>query len=161
MFSRTNFIPTVTAHLKKTEMKNNILILILTIASLTSCKNKPKENKETEIIKTETVEITKTDETEKINEVFEKFKRLYQELSKFKDSPDFIKYGFGEGGKNKIWLEKVREFKSNPDSKLLIRKGILIGELEQLGMAYANSKGKETEVTNTFNKIFTEAITPN
>jgi len=142
-------------------MKNIIPILIFTITSLISCKNEPKENKNTEITETETVEIGKTNETEKINEVFEKFKVLYNELNEFKDSPDFKKYGFGEGGKNKIWLEKVRELKNNPDSKLLIKKGILVGELEQIGMAYANSNGKETEVTKTFYKIFAEAILPN
>jgi len=141
-------------------MKRIIPILILTIASLASCKNEPKENKKTEIIETKTVETLKTDDTEKINEVFEKFKGLYNELNEFKNTANFKKYGFGEGGKNKTWLEKVRELKNNPDSKLLIKKGILIGELEQLGMAYATSNGKETEVTKTFNKIFSDVISP-
>lgn len=147
--------------MNKTDMKRIILILILTIVSLTSCKNESKENKKTEIFETETVELSKKDETEKVNEVFEKFKELYDELNEFKSSSDFKKYGFGEGGKSRTWLEKVRELKNNSDSKLLIKKGILIGELEQLGMAYANSNGKETEVTKTFNKIFSQASLPN
>lgn len=138
-------------------MKNIILILLVLVTSLTSCKNELKENK---IIETETVDVSKNDETIKVNETFEKFKVLYEELHEFKDSPDFKKYGFGEGGKNKSWLAKVRELKNNPDSKLLIKKGVLVEELEQLGMAYANSNGKETEVTKAFNKIFTDAITP-
>jgi len=141
-------------------MRKIIPILLLTLASLISCKNEPKENQKTKISEIEKVEIPKTDDTEKINQVFEKFKELYNELNRFKNSSDFKKYGFGEGGKNKSWLEKVREFKNNPDSKLLIKKGILIGELEQLGMAYATSNGKETEVTKTFNKIFTDVISP-
>jgi hypothetical protein len=152
---------TVATHLRKTDMKRIIPFLILAIASLTSCKNEPKENKKTEIVETKTVENSKTDDTEKINEVFEKFKGLYNELNEFKNTADFKKYGFGEGGKNRDWLEKIRELKDNPDSKLLIKKGILIGELEQLGMAYASSNGKETEVTKTFNKIFSDAISPN
>jgi len=141
-------------------MKRIIPILLLTIASLISCKNEPKEIQKSEVSEIKTVETPKTDDSEKINEVFEKFKELYNELNEFKNSSDFIKYGFGDGGKNKDWLEKVRELKNNPDSKLLIKKGILVSELEQLGMAYASSKGKETEVTKTFDKIFSEAISP-
>jgi hypothetical protein len=40
----------------------------------------------------------------------------------------------------------------------LLQKGVLISELETLGYTYVSSKGKETDVTKTFNKIFTEAI---
>jgi|TARA_R110002072_G_scaffold294226_1_gene464188 hypothetical protein len=142
-------------------MKNTILILIIAFTSLTSCKNEPKEKKETGVIERKTVKVKKVDNTEKINQVFEHFESLYKELIKFKDNSNFKKYGFGKGGKNYEWLNKVRKFKSNPDSKLLLKKGVLIGELEQLGMAYANSKGKETEVTKTFNKIFSDVISSN
>jgi len=142
-------------------MKNTILILIIAFTSLTSCKNEPKEKKETEAIERKTVESKKVDDTEKINQVFEQFESLYKELIEFKDDSDFKKYGFGKGGKNYEWLNKVRDFKSNPDSKLLLKKGVLIGELEQLGMAYANSNGKDTDVTKTFNKIFSDVISSN
>jgi len=141
-------------------MRRIIPILLLTIASLISCKNEPKEIPKNEEFEIKTVETKNTNDSKKMNEVFEKFKELYNELNGFKNSPDFKKYGFGDGGKNKAWLEKVRELKNNPDSKLLIKKGILVSELEQLGMAYASSKGTETDVTKTFDKIFSEAISP-
>lgn len=147
-------------YLRKTEMKRIIPILLLTITSLISCKEEPKENQKTEVSEIEIVETLKTDDTEKINEIFKKLKEYYNELNEFKNSSDFQKYGFGEGGKNRDWLEKVRELKSNPDSKLLIKKGVLIDELEQLGIAYASSNGKETEVTKTFNKIFSSVVLP-
>ncbi len=91
-------------------------------------------------------------------EVFDEFKSLYQELKNFKDNNDFKKYGFATGGPYHIWLKKVRNLKSNPNSKSLIKRGFVVGELEALGLEYVASKGKETEVTIFFNKIFKEAI---
>lgn len=99
-------------------------------------------------------------ETERLEVIFGEFKTLYQELMTFKNSTDFKANGFGAGGSNSAWLEKVQGLKNNPDSKLLLKKGIVAGELEQLGLAYAGSKGQETEVTKTFTKIFEEAINP-
>jgi hypothetical protein len=136
-------------------MNRILLFAVITIISFTACKT---ETKKEELIKIEKVE--KIDETEKIEKSFTEFKSLYGELSKFKNDAEFKKLGFGKGGKYSQWLEKVREFKQNTDSKLLLKKGLLIGELEQLGMAYASSNGKETEVTKTFNKIFSDAISP-
>lgn len=92
------------------------------------------------------------------NEVFDEFKSLYQELKNFKDNNDFKKYGFAIGGPYHIWLKKVQNLKNNPNSKLLIKKGFVVGELETLGLTYVTSKGKETEVTIFFNKIFSEAV---
>jgi hypothetical protein len=130
-----------------------ILFLTLLATSILSCQNNKKEVKETETVKT--VEI---DDTEKVEKIFGEFKSLYNELINFKDKADFKKFGFGIGGPYNEWLKSVEGLKNNPDSKLLLKKGVLIGELEQLGLAYASSKGQETEVTKTFNKIFTEAI---
>jgi hypothetical protein len=134
-------------------MNRTLLFVVFTIISFTACKT---ETKKEEPIKIEKIE--KIDETEKTEKAFTEFKSLYGKLSEFKNDADFKKLGFGKGGKYSEWIEKVREFKQNPDSKLLLKKGVLIGELEQLGMAYVSSKGKETEVTKTFNKIFSDAI---
>jgi len=60
----------------------------------------------------------------------------------FKDKSDFKTYGFGQGGTYSEWLTKVKDLKKNPDSKLLLQKGVVAGELEQLGLAYASSKRK-------------------
>lgn len=92
------------------------------------------------------------------NEVFDEFKSLYQELKSFKDDNDFKKYGFATGGPYHIWLKKVQSLMKNPNSKLLIKKGFVVGELETLGLEYVISKGRETEVTIFFNKIFSEAV---
>jgi len=134
-------------------MNKALLFAVITIITFTACKTETKKEEPIKIEKTE-----KIDETEKIEKAFTEFKSLYGELSGFKNDADFKNLGFGKGGKYSKWLEKVREFKKNPDSKLLLKKGVLIGELEQLGMAYVGSKGKETEVTKTFNKIFSDAI---
>lgn len=130
-----------------------ILLLTIISAAILSCQNSNKKVEETETTKVETV-----DNTEKIEQLFAEFKSLYQELLDFKDKADFKQYGFGEGGPYNKWLKKVEELKNSPDSKLLLQKGVLIGELEQLGLAYVSSKGKETEVTKNFNKIFSDAI---
>jgi hypothetical protein len=134
-------------------MNKALLFTVITIITFTACKT---ETKKEELIKIEKTE--KIDETEKIEKAFTEFKILYGELCGFKNDADFKNFGFGKGGKYSEWLEKVREFKQNPNSKLLLKKGVLIGELEQLGMVYIGSKGKETEVTKAFNKIFSDAI---
>ncbi|NMM50346.1 hypothetical protein [Marinigracilibium pacificum] len=95
------------------------------------------------------------------DEIFQQFKSLYFELLEFKDDEKFKKYGFSKGGPYNKWLTKVEEIESNPDSKLLMKKGILIGELKTLGMTYANSKGEETQVTKSFNEMFSNAINEN
>lgn len=109
-------------------------------------------------VKTKVLKEEKIDEAEKLKVVFTEFKDLYKELMGFKNDKDFKRLGFGKGGKYNNWLQKVKVLKQNTDSKLLLKKGILIGELEQLGLAYASSRGKETKVTKTFNEIFSKVI---
>ena len=132
-------------------------IILLTLIALTtfSCQNNRKEVKETK-----TVQTTKIDNTEKTEKLFQEFKTLYNELLTFKDKADFKEFGFGAGGPYNKWLKNVEKLKSNPDSKLLLKKGVVAGELEQLGFEYVSSKGKETETTIFFNKAFSDAISP-
>jgi len=134
-------------------MNRTLLIAVITIMTLTACRT---ETKRKEPIKIENIE--KIEKTEEIEKAFTRFKSFYAELMEFKNDADFKKFGFEKGAKYSIWFEKVREFKKNPDSKFLIKRGVLIGELEQLGMAYVASEGKETEVTKVFNKTFSYAI---
>lgn len=136
----------------------NLTLLSLILLILISCGTNQNSEK-----KTETVSETKTkslSDAERLEMVFAEFKSLYKELRTFKSTADFKTNGFGAGGSNGAWLEKVKGLKANPDSKLLLKKGIVAGELEQLGLAYVGSKGQETDVTKTFNKIFEEAINP-
>lgn len=128
------------------------LTFVLTLG-LMSCQNENKQINTNEVIKVEV-----KDDTEKIAKVFGEFKDLYNELLEIKEKADFKKFGFGAGGSYNNWLQKVQELKNNPDSDLLLKKGVLIVELEQLGLAYASSKGEETDVTESFNKIFSNAI---
>jgi len=140
-----------------------LYLLTLVALSVISCQNE-KKIKETENVKTEAV-----DNKEKVEQIFGEFKLLYNELLEFKDEKDFQEFGFGVGGVDYIygdkpyndWLQSVEKLKNNPDSQLLLQKGISSGELEQLGLAYASSKGKETEVTKSINKIFSDAIIQN
>ena len=134
-----------------------ILLLTLLATSIISCQNNKKKIKET--VKTvKTIETVKIDDTEKTENLFREFKTLYYELRSFKYKTDFKKFGFGAGGPYNKWLRNVEKLKNNPDSKLLLKKGVLFGELEQLGLAYVSSRGKETDFTRNFNKIFTDAI---
>ncbi|MFT6128283.1 MAG: hypothetical protein ACJAVA_002784 [Flavobacteriaceae bacterium] len=132
------------------KMRKTLLLTLALSGLLFACQDKKKE-----VIETETV---KVDNTEKIERIFGEFKTLYSELLEFKDKSDFKKYGFGQGGQYHKWLTKVKDLKENPDSKLLLQKKVVAGELEQLGLAYVSSKGKETEVTKSFNKFFSDAI---
>jgi hypothetical protein len=134
-------------------MNRTLLIAVTTIITFTACRT---ETKRKEPIKIENIEQVK--KNDKIENAFTQFKSFYAELIRFKNHADFKKFGFGKDGEYIKWLEKVREFKKNPDSKFLIKRGVLIGELEQLGIAYVTSEGKETEVTKIFNKIFSDAI---
>lgn len=134
-------------------MKKTLLLTLIVTVSLMSCQNDQKKTEEKETVKVEEV-----DNTEKIEKIFGQFKELYNELTEFKDKDDFKKFGFGQGGPYNEWLKKVEQLENDPDSKLLLQKGVVAGELKSLGMEYASSKGQETEVTKSFNKIFSDAI---
>ncbi|GGI56971.1 hypothetical protein [Winogradskyella haliclonae] len=90
--------------------------------------------------------------------VLEEFNELYSELLRFKNKEDFKKFGFSVGGPYNDWLKKVKRLKNNPNSKKLLEKGFVAGELESLGIAYAASKGKETSLTKFFNEIFSQGL---
>ena len=139
---------------KKLYKMRKILLLTLTLSGLLfACQDNENEVKETEL-----VNIENADNTEKIELIFGEFKTLYNELLDFKDKSDFKTNGFGKGGPYHKWLTKVENLKNDPNSKLLLQKDVVAGELEQLGLAYASSRGEETEVTKSFNKIFSNAI---
>ena len=139
--------------IKKNKMKKTLLVTMVLIGLLYSCQESKEETNEPEVAKVEEV-----DNSEKTEIIFGEFKTLYAELLDFKGKSDFIAFGFGQGGPYSEWLSNVQELKNNPDSKLLLQKGVVAGELEQLGLEYASSKGQETEVTKNFNKFFSDAI---
>jgi acetyl esterase/lipase len=79
----------------------------------------------------------------------------------FNNHSDFKTKGFGAGGLITEWLDNVNKLKENPDSKLLLKKSIDVSDLKQLGLAYADSKGVETEITIRINSILENAININ
>jgi len=98
--------------------------------------------------------IVKVDNTEQRTEaVYKEFMFLYHELLEFKDDADFKKYGFSKNQPYYKWMKSVEELENNPDSKLLLEKGILVNDLLMLGMQYVNSKGKENKITKELNKL--------
>lgn len=134
-------------------MKKTMILTLAIMVVLVSCKNNKKESEENK-----TVNVEQSNDAEKVEKVFSQFKSLYEELKGFKDDQDFKEYGFGIGGPYNSWLQAVEELENDPDSKLLLKKGVAAGELKALGLEYVNSKGQETEVTKEFNKIFLQAI---
>jgi hypothetical protein len=77
--------------------------------------------------------------------------RLYRDLLAFRSRPDFAEFGFGRGGPYYLWL-KAAETVADRDGKagarrMLEQHDCCLGELVQLGMEYAESRGKETPYT--------------
>ncbi|MDD4149176.1 MAG: hypothetical protein PHE33_04040 [Bacteroidales bacterium] len=139
-------------------MKKIALMTLLALL-LFSCQN-DKKKVEKEVKDESTSKTTQIDDTEKTEKIFNEFVILYNELLSFKDDAKFKEYGFGIGGPYNEGLVKTQKLSKNKDSKLLLNKGVVAGELEQLGLAYVTSEGKETETTEFFNKVFSEAISP-
>ncbi len=79
------------------------------------------------------------------------FKKLYNEVIKFKKEKDFHKLGFGIGSPYKKWFDDVDLLSNDPNCKLLLKFGVLPGELHTLGIEYLKSQGKETEYSKFIN----------
>jgi hypothetical protein len=85
-------------------------------------------------------------------------KVLYVELMQFKNDSKFHQVGFDRCCKYFKWLQKVKELENNPDSKLLLQEGVVVGDLKMLGLEYAKKSGKETNYTKFINQQFKEAL---
>ncbi len=86
------------------------------------------------------------------------FENLFNELILIKDREDFIKYGFAIGGPYNDWLTRAENLEKKYDPKILLDRGIVIRDLQILGLQYVSSKGKETDVTRELNKGFLNGI---
>lgn len=100
----------------------------------------------------------KTTEPSKNLKVLKDFKALYDELQGFKNNPEFIDKGFGQGGPYYSWLQRTMKFSDRDDAKDLTAFGIAAGDLVTLGNEYNNSRGKETETTERINKLIKYAF---
>ena len=131
------------------------IFLSLFLFSCSTNELKPIDSTREESADSSTENAIKEMSPEEKNEATEKlkteFKKLYKELMKFKKEKDFHELGFGVGSPYKKWFDEVDLLSNNPNGKLLLKYGVLPGELKTLGTEYLQSQGKETEYTTFIN----------
>lgn len=132
-----------------------IILVIITVYELSPSSNSSKTQSINDVadISEDAVDA----DYEKLKIILKEFQALYTELLGFKDESDFEKYGFGIGGPYNDWLKRVEKFDKDPDSKLLLKRGIFVGDLEQLGFEYISSNGAETTYTKEMNMMIKQA----
>ena len=73
--------------------------------------------------------------------------QLYGQLHAFKDDPEFIRLGFGQGGPYSAWLQAIQRYRdTNPGFEMLDELGFLPNEVLMLGMDYMNEDFSESEL---------------
>ncbi len=100
-------------------------------------------------------------ETIKVNPekaIFSGVRQLYLELMSFKDDSLFHKVGFAPGNKYSNWLDRVGKLSEDSRSKSLLKKGIPVEDLLNLGLEYFKSGGKETAFSRFANGEFRKAF---
>lgn len=74
--------------------------------------------------------------------------RIYKELLKFKDNPDFYEYGFAVSYKYNYWMKEIEEIRKDEEMvNRLYDEGYPVIDLQQMGFEYRSSGGKETKFT--------------
>jgi len=133
-----------------------LLLIILSIAFFvtSSCNSENRKGDSSKVIVDENL-----DENPNIQIFVNEFETLYLELIEFKEDVAFREIGFGKGGKYSEWMRKLDEFATNIENvDLLFKRGLLLEELRQVGLEYARSEGKETEMTLYYKKVFEYAF---
>jgi len=69
---------------------------------------------------------------------------LYEELSEFKNDPEFHDVGFAICCRFNRWMKDVDELTEQTGIELISEVGFLPGDLRQLGMEYMGSRGQPT-----------------
>jgi hypothetical protein len=90
--------------------------------------------------------------------ILSEVRQLYLELINFKNDPLFHKVGFAPENKYSKWLDKVSKLKQDSRTKGLVKKGISIEDLMNLGLEYFKSGGKETSFSRFANDEFRKAF---
>jgi hypothetical protein len=85
-------------------------------------------------------------------------RQLYLELMSFKDDALFHKVGFASENKYSNWLDRVGKLTEDSRSKDLLKKGIPVQDLLNLGFEYFKSGGKETPFSRFANGEFRKAF---
>jgi hypothetical protein len=97
-------------------------------------------------------------ESEAQKTLFSEVRRLYLELMSFKDDALFHKVGFASENKYSNWLDRVGKITEDSRSKELLKKGIPVQDLLNLGFEYFKSGGKETPFSRFANGEFRKAF---
>ena len=90
--------------------------------------------------------------------ILSEVRQLYLELMSFKDDPLFHKVGFAAENKYSDWLDRVGKLNEDSRSKGLLKKGIHLEDLRNLGLEYFKSGGKETSFSSFANGEFRKAF---
>jgi hypothetical protein len=90
--------------------------------------------------------------------ILSEVRKLYLELMSFKDDSLFHKVGFASENKYSNWLDRVGKLKEDSRSKGLLKKGIPLEDLRDLGLEYFKSGGKETAFSIFANGQFRKAF---
>jgi len=85
-------------------------------------------------------------------------RQLYLELMSFKDDSTFHKVGFATDNKYSNWMDRLGKLKEDPRSEGLLKKGIPLEDLRDLGLEYFKSGGKETAFSRFANGQFRKAF---
>ena len=86
---------------------------------------------------------------------------LYLELIKFKNETQFHQMAFRtDTGDTKYvrWKRKVECLEEDPECRLALEEGIVVGDLILLGLEYAIQGGRETEYSKRLSQQFRKAL---
>jgi len=93
-----------------------------------------------------------------IEKIKHRLRELYLELMNFKDDSKFHRFGFAPGYKYNRWKKRVELLRQHPDSKLLLKEGVVVGDLLMLGKEYMVNGGRETDYTRLINPEFRKVL---
>lgn len=78
------------------------------------------------------------------------FIALYGELMDFRYDSQFHQIGFSSSGKYHAWQQKVFQANETYSKEAQLQTGLIFGQLAQLGLAYQQNQGRETDIVNFF-----------
>lgn len=90
--------------------------------------------------------------------IFSQAHKLYLELMSFKGDSLFHKEGFASGNRYSDWMDRVGRLAEDSRSKDLLKRGVALQELANLGLEYFRSGGKETPFSRFANAEFRKAF---
>lgn len=135
------------AQLKIVEIRNKLNTKTVFFETDTIEKGSEKaEEKRDNFVKVEPNVMVETP-GKSLNEAKQKVKHLYDLLMHFKNKSDFHEYGFAVCCQYNKWMEEVDSLRHSHHSDALESQGYSLIDLQQIGLVYLRSNGKETEFT--------------